>query len=75
MAMVKVCFPFHVIHGGRIYAPREPLEVAEEEAKKLMSEGAKVVESAEKTQKGQQNDVSTKKQASKPYKIPPAKKE
>lgn len=61
MAMVKVIFPFHVIHGGRIRAPHEPFEVTKEEAKALISEGAKVIE-------------NTEKQPPKPYKIPPVKK-
>lgn len=42
-------------------APHEPFEVTKEEAKALISEGAKVIE-------------NTEKQPPKPYKIPPVKK-
>lgn len=41
--MVKVSFPFHVLHGGRLRAPHEALEVTEYEARELTNMGAKVV--------------------------------
>jgi hypothetical protein len=42
--MAKVAFPFHVLHGGRLRAPHEALEVAETDIKKLVAIGAKVLE-------------------------------
>lgn len=47
--MAKITFPFHVLHGGRLYAPHEVLEVTDAEAKKLVGIGAKVLEMPRKT--------------------------
>ena len=42
--MAKIAFPFHVLHGGRLCAPHEALEVAEADVRKLVGLGAKVLE-------------------------------
>lgn len=47
--MVKVSFPFHVLHEGRLRAPHEALEVTEAEAKTLIGLGAKALEMPLKT--------------------------
>lgn len=57
--MAKVVFPFHVIHGGRFYAPHKPFEVAESEVDELIARGAKVVgRSAEALEKASRQIVA-----------------
>lgn len=74
--MVKVSFPFAVKHEGRFYAPHEALEVAEAEADKLVTAGAKVLETVSKDLEKALEPKLAKPATKKPYKIPaPAKKE
>lgn len=58
--MAKVVFPFHVIHGGRFYAPHKPFEVAESEVDELIARGAKVVARSAQTLEKASERIATK---------------